>query len=173
MPHKPDLLHQFSSLVRMENGVTYRDLNKNGIMDVYEDPRQPIGARVEDLLCQMTLAEKAGALFISGAVVNEDASLDAPPTGRWSGLVAKTHMQDHLLHHFNLWEVPGAAVVARWYNHLQQFAEETRLGIPVTIASDPRSHFSRSIYEMQARDFSQWCQPLGMGAVGDEEKSRC
>jgi beta-glucosidase len=169
MPYKPHLLHQFSSLVRTDNGITYRDLNKNGILDAYEDPRQPIDARVEDLLGQMTLAEKAGALFISGAVVNEDASLDEPLAGRSSGLVPKSHMQDHLLTHFNLWDVPGAAVVARWYNRLQQFAEETRLGIPVTIATDPRSHFSRSIYEMQARDFSQWCQPLGMGAVGDEK----
>jgi beta-glucosidase len=169
MIHKTHLLHQFSNLVRMDNSITYRDLNKNGILDVYEDPRQPIDVRVEDLLRQMTLPEKAGLLFINGAVVNADASLDAPPTGRSSGLVAKTHMQNHLLNHFNLWDVPGAAVVARWYNRLQQFAEETRLGIPVTIASDPRNHFSRAIYEMQARDFSQWCQPLGMGAVGDEE----
>jgi beta-glucosidase len=169
MSHNPHLLHQFSDLVRTDNGVTYRDLNKNGILDIYEDPRQPIEARVDDLLCQMTLAEKAGALFINGAMVNEDASLDEPPTGRSSGLVAKTHMQDHLLNHFNLWDVPGAAVVARWHNRLQQFAEEARLGIPVTIASDPRNHFSRSIYEMQARDFSQWCQPLGMAAIGDEE----
>jgi beta-glucosidase len=169
MPYKPHLLKQFSSLVRTDNAITYRDLNKNGILDTYEDPRQPIGARVEDLLRQMTLAEKAGTLFINGAVVNEDASLDEPPTGRSSGLVAKTHIQDHLLNHFNLWDVPGAAVVAGWYNRLQQFAEETRLGIPVTIASDPRNHFSRAIYEMQARDFSQWCQPLGMAAVGDEE----
>ncbi|MBW6465670.1 MAG: glycoside hydrolase family 3 C-terminal domain-containing protein [Brevefilum sp.] len=168
MPHNPHLLHQFSNLVRTDNGVTYRDLNKNGILDAYEDPRQPIDARVEDLLRQMTLAEKAGALFINGAVVNEDASLDERPLPGSFGLSAKIQMQDQLMNHFNLWDVPDAAIVARWHNRLQQFAEETRLGIPVTIASDPRSHFSRSIYEMQARDFSQWCQPLGMAAVGDE-----
>jgi beta-glucosidase len=172
MPYTPHLLHQFSGLVRTDNGITYRDLNKNGILDAYEDPRQPLDARVEDLLRQMTLAEKAGTLFINGAVVNEDASLEDQPSPGSFGLSAKTHMQNHLLNHFNLWDVPGAAVVARWYNRLQQFAEGTRLGIPVTIASDPRSHFSRSIYEMQARDFSQWCQPLGMAAIGDEELVR-
>ena len=36
------------------------DLNKNGVKDVYEDPEAPIEARVQDLLNQMTLEEKAG-----------------------------------------------------------------------------------------------------------------
>jgi beta-glucosidase len=130
MHHIPHVLHQFSSLVRTDNGVTYRDLNKNGFLDTYEDPRQPIEARVEDLLRQMTLAEKAGLLFINGAVVNEDASLDERPAPGSFGLAAKTQMEDHLMNHFNLWDVPGAMIVGRWHNRLQQFAEETRLGNP-------------------------------------------
>jgi beta-glucosidase len=34
------------------------DLNKNGRMDVYENPTAPIERRVEDLLSQMNLEEK-------------------------------------------------------------------------------------------------------------------
>jgi len=41
----------------------WRDLNHNGRIDPYEDARAPIDARVEDLLKQMTLAEKAGMLL--------------------------------------------------------------------------------------------------------------
>ena len=33
-----------------EDGLSYRDLNKNGRLDPYEDPRRPIEERVEDLL---------------------------------------------------------------------------------------------------------------------------
>jgi beta-glucosidase len=172
MIHNPHLLHQFSSLVRSEDGFTYRDLNKNGIMDIYEDPRQPVEARVEDLLAQMTLAEKAGTLFINGAVINPDGSLEDQPVPGQFSLAAKTQMETHLMNHFNLWQVPAAPVVAQWHNRLQQFAEGTRLGIPVTIASDPRHHFSRNIYEMAAGDFSQWCQPLGLAAIGDPELVR-
>ena len=172
MIHNPHLLHEFSNLVRSEDGLTYRDLNKNGVLDIYEDPRQPIQARVEDLLGQMTLAEKAGTLFINGAVVNEDASLEEKPVPGQFSLAAKTQMEHQLMNHFNLWEVPGASIVARWHNRLQQFAEGTRLGIPVTIASDPRNHFSRNIYEMDAGDFSQWCQPLGLAAIRDPELVR-
>ena len=35
-----------SNLIQTENGFRFRDLNKNGKLDVYEDPRQPIEARV-------------------------------------------------------------------------------------------------------------------------------
>src|SRR5581483_5245590 len=59
--------------------ATYRDLNKNGKMDVYEDRSQPISARIDDLIHQMTLEEKAGMLFINGARVNEDGSIEDKP----------------------------------------------------------------------------------------------
>ena len=59
-----------------EGGHTFRDLNKNGKLDIFEDARQPIDVRVEDLLRQMTAAEKAGMLFINGSVVNADGSID-------------------------------------------------------------------------------------------------
>jgi beta-glucosidase len=71
-----DLRYRFFNFA----GQPFRDLNKNGRLDIYEDPRQPIEARVEDLLRQMTLEEKAGLLFINGAVVNEDAR--SKKTGR-------------------------------------------------------------------------------------------
>jgi beta-glucosidase len=50
-------------LLQTEDGFAYRDLNKNGRLDPYEDPRRPIEERVEDLLSQMTLEEKVGLLF--------------------------------------------------------------------------------------------------------------
>jgi hypothetical protein len=46
-----------------KNAATYRDLNKNGQLDPYEDSRQPVEKRVEDLLAQMNLEEKAGSMF--------------------------------------------------------------------------------------------------------------
>lgn len=156
---------QQSSLIKTENGFAFRDLNKNGRLDIYEDPRQPIEARVEDLLKQMTLEEKAGLLFISGTMVNEDGSIEDNGTagpGAAVNQMARQHMN-----HFNLWQMPRAEVVASWYNKLQRFAEQTRLGIPVTLASDPRNHFTRNIFSMAAMDFSQWCETLGFGALDD------
>src|SRR5512135_3632233 len=119
---------QQSGLVREENGFTYRDLNKNGRLDIYEDPRQPIEARVEDLLGQMTLEEKAGMLFINGAMVNPDASLekrDGGP-GPGAGRAAADQITNHKMNHFNLWQIPGGVIVAQWQNNLQRFSEQTR-----------------------------------------------
>jgi len=74
-----ETVQQRSGLIRTEGGVIFRDLNKNGKLDVYEDPRQPVEARVEDLLSQMTLEGKAGLLFINGATVNDDGSIEEKP----------------------------------------------------------------------------------------------
>lgn len=169
MRYNPILLGEFSNILSSKDGFTFRDLNKNGVLDVYEDPRQPIEKRVEDLLSQMTLEEKAGTLFINGAVVNPDGKIDELTIPGQFGLPAKSQVEDQKMNHFNLWEAPAVPIIVRWQNRLQQLAEETRLGIPINIASDPRHHFSRAIYEMAAQDFSQWCQPLGFGAIGDAE----
>ncbi|MEM7113112.1 MAG: glycoside hydrolase family 3 N-terminal domain-containing protein [Chloroflexota bacterium] len=154
-----------------ENGVVYRDLNGNGRLDIYEDPRQPIEARVEDLLSQLTLEEKAGLMFINGSQVNPDGSLEPIPGAPFPG-TARELLLDKKMHHFNLWQIPAAQAVANWHNALQKLAEESRLGIPVTIASDPRNHFSEQIFAMSATDFSQWCETLGMAAIGDAELVR-
>jgi len=166
------LVGQESSLVKDADGFAYRDLNKNGVLDVFEDPRQPLEARVEDVLSQMNLGEKAGMLFINGSVVNEDGSIDEVPGPTGFGSPAKNQMLKHQMNHFNLWGIPGPPVVAAWYNNLQKFAETTRLGIPVTIASDPRSHFSNTIFSMAANGFSQWCETPGFGALDDPELVR-
>jgi len=161
-----------SGLIRTENGFIFRDLNKNGKLDVYEDPRQPIDKRVEDLIGQMTLEEKAGLLFINGAVVNADGSIEDKPGAPGFGRAAVTQIVHQQMNHFNLWQIPSGRVVASWYNQLQGFAEQTRLGIPITIASDPRNHFSHNIFSMAATDFSQWCETLGFAAIGDVELVR-
>ena len=58
--------------------------------------------------------------------------------------------------------------MATWNNNIQQLAERTRLGIPVTIASDPR-HSARENAgaSIPTPFFSKWCSPLGFAAIGD------
>ena len=57
------------------------DFNKNGKMDIYEDPSAPIEERVKDLLSQMNMDEKTcqmATLYGSGRVL-----ADALPTEKW------------------------------------------------------------------------------------------
>ncbi len=160
-----------SSVIKSIGKSAYRDLNKNNTLDVYEDHTQPLDQRIENLLNQMTLEEKAGTLFINGVRINDDGSLDnIPGTGMFSRMPqANTLIEDKLMNHINIWAAPGTKPLAAWYNNVQKVAEQSRLGIPVTIASDPRSYFSNNIFSMQANDFSQWPEQLGFAAIGDAE----
>jgi beta-glucosidase len=164
-----------SDTLTTADGFAYRDLNKNGKLDIYEDRRQPVAARVDDLLKQMNIEEKAGELFINGAKVNDDGSLDDKPGKGMFAFVpnALKVIKDKKMNHFNLWAVPSPAALAKWYNSMQRWVQDsTRLGIPITIASDPRNHFSNNIFAMTANTFSQWCEPLGLGAIGDSNLTR-
>lgn len=157
------------------DGYTFRDLNKNGKLDVYEDSRQPIDARVRDILSQMTLEEKAGMMFINGARINDDGSIeDKPGKGMFAFAPnALTLVRDKKMNHFNLWAIPSVSNLAKWYNTMQKYVEDsTRLGIPITIASDPRNHFTKNLFALSAASFSQWCEPLGLAAIGDSNFTR-
>jgi beta-glucosidase len=164
-----------STIDKTVDGYHFRDLNKNGKLDIYEDSRQPVDARVADLLGQMTLDEKAGMLFINGARVNDDGTIeDKPGKGLFAFAPNGLNLiREKKMNHFNLWAVPSSAALARWYNGMQEYVQDsTRLGIPITIASDPRNHFSNNIFAMTANTFSQWCEPLGFGAIGDSNLTR-
>ncbi len=154
------------------NGIQYRDLNKNGVMDQYENPDAPVAERVRDVLSQMNLEEKAGMMFINMIGTLPDGSLQERPTPSNpftfmiptnSEMIVRRHMN-----HFNIMQSHDPAAMAAWYNGVQNLAERTRLGIPITIASDPRHSFpSSEAASMFAGDFSVWPEPLGLAATRD------
>ena len=150
-------------------GVTFRDLNKNGRLDPYEDPRRPVEERVADLLSQMNLEEKAGMMFHAMIGMNMDGTL-TEKRGRTSPVQTSDVIAVRLLNHFNILETGAPRKVAEWHNRLQKMAERTRLGIPVTISTDPRHAFSTNVgANFAAGYFSQWPEPTGLAATRDEK----
>jgi beta-glucosidase len=115
------------------DGRRVRDLNGNGVLDPYEDPRQPLEARVDDLLAQMTLAEKAGLMFQPPIGVGPEGELLEGPSP-FGGDGTTRLVVDRHLNHFNIYMAPEARHLAEWHNRLQRLAETSRLGIPVTIS---------------------------------------
>ncbi len=156
----------------IENEYQFRDLNKNGKLDIYEDGRASIDNRIEDLTAQMTLEEKAGLLFITMIGMNNDGSLNERPIisepitfilESNSTMVAQKNMN-----HFNVLQSPSPLAMADWNNNIQKLAERTRLGIPVTIATDPRHSAQENVgASIPTPFFSKWCSPLGFAAIGD------
>jgi len=159
------------------DGKTYRDLNKNGKLDVYEDSKASINNRVDDLISQMTIEEKAGTMFITMIgmtktgepldmpVISTDAmemafSFMLPPS---SEMIALKKMNS-----FNIVHSYNSDILARFNNNIQKLAERTRLGIPITIATDPRhgtqNNPGAAIF---TPSFSQWPSSLGLAATRD------
>ncbi len=151
------------------DGFTFRDLNKNGKLDVYEDPRRPIEERVEDLLSQMTLEEKVGLMFHPMISCTPEGDLVEQKPDMMSMLPTSELVVGRQIKHFNIVSQADPSQMARWYNQLQTMAERTRLGIPVTISSDPRHSATQNIgAAIETRRFSQWPDPIGLAATRDE-----
>jgi len=152
-----------------ENGFKFRDLNKNGELDVYEDSRQEIENRISDLLLQMNLDEKVGMMWHPPIGVGEKGEVLGKPNpsllnfvSSWDVIVNKK------ITHYNLFTIPDAQNLAEWYNRIQKLAEETRLGIPLTISSDPRHGITNFVgNDLLGSDFSKWPEPIGLAATGD------
>jgi beta-glucosidase len=159
------------------DGNTFRDLNKNGRLDPYEDSRMKLEQRVEDLLGQMTLEEKAGCMFMSMiGMTAEGQPYDKPKLSRdpfdliLAAVLppASEMLVTKKMNSFNIINSYEPEVMARYNNKLQEIAERMRLGIPITIGSDPRhgaeNNPGAAIF---TPTFSQWPTPLGLAATRD------
>jgi len=155
------------SIALTADNFTYRDLNKNGRLDPYEDSRRSIEERVDDLLGQMTLEEKIGLMVQPMISADSDGNLMETPSFfcpvSTTELIVNRHVR-----HCNVVMAGTPQAMAAWYNRLQQLAESTRLGIPVTVSSDPRHVATDNPgAAMTTREFSHWPEPLGLAATRD------
>lgn len=124
--------------------------------------------RVSNLLSLMTLSEKAGQLFHNMISQGPNGSLaDANPAFGLPSTDVLLH--EKYMSHFNLiGPITSPRETAEWHNKLQQAALETRLGIPITISSDPRNHFTDNVgTSFNAGCLSQWPETLGFAALRD------
>ncbi len=102
------------------DGLKFKDLNKNGSLDVYEDWTKDIDTRIADILAQMTVEEEAGLLFC----VNTQLADAVQMVQKWS-LTCQL---------FNLNGTP--ITITNTLNNLQAAAEAERLGVPMVFTSD-------------------------------------
>lgn len=153
---------------RSDDGTLYRDLNGNGVMDAYENPGLSPAERTEDLVSRLSLREKAGLVFQT--VIHVGAPGDHDDPGRVGTGSARDLVSGMLMNHFNVTLLPSARETAAWVNAVQELAEATPHGIPVTIATDPRHGFAQNEGMAQpAGHLSQWPETLGLAAIGEPE----
>lgn len=150
--------------------VTFR----GGATAPYEDATLPVEERVEDLLGRMTLDEKAGLMFQTMAMMGEDGKLIEDRAELFFGnATIRAMIEDRLMNHFNVMGGARPEQIAAWHNKVQEIALATRLGIPVTISTDPRHHFTDNPgTAAMAQGFAQFPETCGLAAIGDEKLVR-
>lgn len=154
------------------DGTRFRDLNGNGVLDPYEDPRLSARERTDDLLGRLSLEEKCGLMFQTVIEVGDDGELLETP-GRISKSPTTTAVVEKNMTHFNVHAIRTARQAAEWNNRLQALAETTPHGIPVTISTDPRHAFVENTgVGFAAGPFSQWPEGLGLAALDDIDTVR-
>ena len=155
----------------IEENIPFRDLNKNGKLDIYEDSRQPVDARVEDLLSQMTLEEKVGQMFHPPVLIKPDARFRAFLDAMSGGISMEEFISLKHISHFNFYGEASPIEIARRLNQLQRVAEESRLGVPVTFSTDPLHEVPRGggIAAFSLDGISKWPSQLGFAATRDSD----
>ncbi len=148
--------------------AAYRDLNKNGKMDDYENIHLSAKKRAANLLSLMNIEEKAGEMIHTYAMIEKDGSV-SNKTYMTAGLRVDSMIINKHMSHFNIIGDVPARSIAHYNNLLQKLAENTRLGIPVTLSTDPRNSPKASDLStvVSAGSFSAFPEPIGFAAVGD------
>ena len=143
---------------------------EDGTQHPYRNPELGVDERVQDLLDRMTLEEKAGQMFHSSLVPGPSGTLDVgDETARRNS--TEFMLKTQYLSHFNLiGAVTNATETAQFHNLVQKTALSTRLGIPVTLSTDPRHAFTDNVGTgFTSGQFSQWPESLGLAALRSPE----
>lgn len=167
--------------------LSFKDLNKNGKLDPYEDWRQDIDIRVKDLASRMTKEQIAGLMLYSahqaipafpgpfgkgtykGKIFNESGASPSDITDQQREFLTRDNLR-----HVLITSVSSPSDAARWNNKVQALVESLGLGIPSNNSSDPRHSVDIGAeYTAGAGGkISQWPEPLGLAATFDPELVR-
>jgi beta-glucosidase len=165
-----------------DKGLAFKDLNKNGKLDVYEDWRLSSDARAKDLASKMSVEQIAGLMLYSahqsipsGNTRFGASSYDGKPFSE-SGAKASDLSDQQIkfltkdnLRHVLVTTVESPEVAAIWNNNVQALCEGIGLGIPSNNSSDPRHRAvsNAEYYVGSAGQISMWPGSLGLAATFD------
>ena len=183
-------------------GATFKDLNRNGELDDYEDWRLSHEERSQDLVSKMSLEQKAGFMLISTTRLENDWSFQRPqntdpissgfneedlvmdmniftrkplPHPNLGAAGTTKAVTQYHERHFIVRSNPPSRILAEWANNLQALCESDGLGIPAIITSNPRNHITSDAsagLSVGKTAFSSWPGELGLAAMRDLELTR-
>ena len=142
------------------DGYVFKDLNRNGRLDPYEDWRLDPKVRASDLASQMSIEQIAGLMLYSSHVKVEDTI----PSDKVLAFLKEDHLR-----HVLVTKVKDAYTGAVWHNNVQAQMEAEPLGIPTNNSSDPRNYTEADgeFNEGSGGDISHWPREMGLAATFD------
>ncbi|MCD7815490.1 MAG: glycoside hydrolase family 3 C-terminal domain-containing protein [Bacteroides sp.] len=167
-----------------EDGYAFKDLNRNGKLDKYEDWRLGFEERAIDLASQLSDEEIAGLMLYSahqqipaqskgyGASTYDGKPLEesgAEPSDLSDE--QKAFLKDDNLRAVLITKVQSPEIAAQWNNNVQAYVEGLGHGIPANNSSDPRHETTANAeYNYGAGgNISQWPTSLGLAATFSPE----
>ena len=155
----------------IKNDTRYRDLYKNGKIEVYENKNLTSEQRADDLLKKMNIEEKVGQMFHPPLSINSSSISQIMNLASGKGDSIKSLILNKSITHFNLYGSPSPIQLAKKLNKLQKIAERSRLGIPLTISSDPIHEVPKGggIAAFSLKGFSKWPSQLGFASTREPE----
>ena len=180
----PTLGYSTSSSIKIleVDGLHFKDLNRNGKLDAYEDWRLPVETRAKDLAGKMSIEQMAGLMLYSA-----HQAIPSNPRGFGAGTYngkpidssgmqpydisdqQKQFLKDDNLRHVLVTRVMSPEVAAKWNNNVQAFVEGLGLGIPANNSSDPRNAVvANAEYNLgSGGTISMWPESIGLSATFD------
>ncbi len=123
---QPTLSPHSKSVLEVD-GYQFIDLNGNGELDVYEDWRQDAETRAADLVSQMTVREKIAQMQHPTYLPRADGKI-AP--------YLKDYCSEYGIGMLLIRELNSVEAAATTMNTIQEYAESSRLGVPVLVSMD-------------------------------------
>ena len=142
------------------DGYAFKDLNRNGALDPYEDWRLPADTRAKDLAAQLSIEEIAGLMLYSGHQAVRGPEITDPQ---------KKFLEEDNLRAVLVTTVESPETAARWNNNVQAFVEALGHGIPANNSSDPRNETAATAeFNLgSGGKISLWPTTLGLAATFD------
>lgn len=162
-----------------DDGLQFKDLNKNQKLDIYEDWRQSVDDRIEDLLGQMDLQEKVGMMLINTLNAENfgrvpDRAVEFIEDEKMTRFVFRNTVSHDPARNGAGGGFGGSQITpfeaAQFMNAVQEIAENTRLGIPLMFKSNARNHMdydARAGINVSSGAFSAWPKENGLAATRD------
>ena len=123
---QPVLAPRVKSIIEAD-GYQFIDLNGNGTLDVYEDWRLDADTRAADLVSQMTVREKIAQMQHPTYLPRADGKI-AP--------YLQKYCTDYGIGMLLIRELNSVETAATTMNTVQEYAEASRLGVPVLVSMD-------------------------------------